>query len=389
MIPEVLMSVLWGGWSLFAVISLINACFADRLSPPRKTGSRPFSLSVLVPARNERANLERVLPLWKETIHHFLQNHPGSFFEFILLDDQSEDGSGDLARAFFARSGIPARVVDGTGAPPPGWIGKNWACHRLRKEARGEWLLFADADVSPGAHALEKSVESVQVLGVDALSALPRQRMESLSERAVIPWIMHFSILALLPLPLVRRTRYPSLSVCNGQWILLRASALDAVGGHAALRGSVLEDVELGRSLKKDGFKLAPVLASSDISVRMYRGWNDMLSGFGKNLYPLVGGHPAAAALAVLVFGFFTLGPIFGAVVNREFTLLGFVCAVLAFQFALFRASLRALLPVIALGVPLVIGLVILSVRNHLGGRVRWKGRVYAPGLTAESRSST
>jgi len=151
----------------------------------------------------------------------------------------------------------------------------------------------------------------------------------------------------------------------------------------------VLEDVELGRSLKHDGFKLAPVLASSDVSVRMYRGWNDMLSGFGKNPYPLVGGNPAAAALAVLVFGFFTLGPIFGAVVNRECTLLGFVCAVLAFQFALFRVSLRALLPVVALGVPLVIGLVILSVRNHLGGRVRWKGRVYPPRFTAESRSST
>jgi cellulose synthase/poly-beta-1,6-N-acetylglucosamine synthase-like glycosyltransferase len=388
MIPEVLFAVLWGGWSLFGMISLINVLLADRMSTSPNREKYPFSVSVLVPARNEGNNLVRVLPLWKESIETFLRSHPGSFLEFLLLDDQSEDDTGDIAREFFARSGIPARVVEGTGTPPSGWVGKNWACHRLRKEARGEWLLFADADVSPGKHALEKSVESVQNFGADALSALPRQRMESVPELAVIPWIMHFSILALLPLPLVRRTRYPSLSVCNGQWVLVRASVLDAVGGHAALRGSVLEDVELGRRLKRHGFRLAPVLASSDISVRMYRGWGEMQAGFGKNLYPLVGGHPAAAALAVMVFGFFTLGPILGAILIDDFALLGFVGAVLTLQLALFRAPLRSILPMVGLGVPLVVGLVFRSVRNHLGGRVRWKGRVYAPGVTAESRSS-
>jgi len=135
---------------------------------------------------------------------------------------------------------------------------------------------------------------------------LPHQKMESIAERLFIPLIMHVSIFTLLPLRFGLRSKYPSLSVLNGQFFLISKKAYTQIGGHAAVQKSVLEDVALGRRLKSQGLKLHVLTATQDISVRMYASLAALWDGFGKNLAPLLGGNSSLLALGSSV-GFFCI----------------------------------------------------------------------------------
>src|SRR5690606_308694 len=102
---------------------------------------------------------------------------------------------------------------------PAGWLGKSWACHQLAEAARGEVLVFCDADVTVHPGALPRTIAAMERAEAGALTALPRQRLGTWAESAVVPLVAHLPVLALLPLPLVPRVRAPSLSMANGQWL--------------------------------------------------------------------------------------------------------------------------------------------------------------------------
>jgi hypothetical protein len=350
-----------------ALYNLATATRMERAPAPRRTPA----VSLLIPARDEAENLRAVLP------HLARLDYPA--LEVLILDDGSADGTAAVVREHAPRD---PRLRLLPGAPlPAGWLGKNWACHQLAGAARGEVLVFCDADVTPAPAAVARTVALMDRGGADVLTAIPRQRFGSWAERAVIPLVVHLPILALLPLRRVPRTRSPSLSMGNGQWLAFTRAAYRRSGGHAAVRDAVVEDVALGRRVKAAGLRLLPVLATGTLRVRMYRGTRALGEGFGKNLYPLMGARPLAFAGALGVF-------LLGAVYPWAAVLAGHAGAVLplllllgvrAAGVALFRHGAGSLLLHPA-GAVLTASLALWSAVGHHRGGLRWKDRVVTQG---------
>lgn len=239
----------------------------------RLSDSQP-RVSVLVPARNEAQTILACIDSLAN------QNYPD--FEIIALDDQSSDETGALLDE---RAG---RYLNLTGIhscenPPAGWNGKSYACHRLAARATGEWLLFTDADTRHMPDSIAQGIAQAELLNADLLSAFPRQITESWSERLVVSFIVDF--LPLVGVDLTRMWRRNSGAVAaNGQYLLVRASAYRAVGGHEAIASALVDDFALARRFRECGYRVALVDGTSMLSCRMYRRASEVWSGFSKNI---------------------------------------------------------------------------------------------------------
>jgi chlorobactene glucosyltransferase len=360
-------------------VALYNLLAAPRLERAGDPSAHP-SVSLLVPARDEAENLRRTLPLL------LALDYPR--VEILLLDDRSEDGTGDVARSLAGSGGAPLRVIRGT-EPPAGWVGKNWACHQLAAAATGEVLVFCDADVRAAPAALRATVASMQSHRAGALTALPRQMLDGWMQAAVVPVVAQLPVLALLPIRLVPLVRSPSLSMANGQWLAFTRAAYDASGGHHAVRGEVLEDVALGRRIKAGGERLAVCVASSLLAVRMYADGRGMREGFRKNLYPLLGGRRLPFAIGWMLICFAWLFPFVAAALGGWTAILPLaLLAMLRIAGALlFRHGWMTVLlhPV---GVLAAAALAAESWIGHERGRVHWKGREVPTGKDARNRGT-
>lgn len=239
-------------------------------------GGRP-RVSLLVPARDEAETLPATLPTW-------IAQRPD---ELLVLDDASTDAT---PRILAAAEGV--RVLRGTPLPP-GWSGKNWACHQLARAASGDVLVFTDADVAWSPGALARIVDELEATGAGLLTVWPRQSCRTLGERLIVP-LVDLLLLANLPHPLVRRLPFAGLAGANGQLMAWRREAYVRVGGHAALPAEVLEDVRLAQRAKRLGVPLALRLGGPWLRTRMYRGWSAVVAGFGKNVLAAAGGSRAA-----------------------------------------------------------------------------------------------
>lgn len=263
--------------SVIGAIAVVNTLTFPRLRRQRPQAAPPISL--LVPARNERAVIG-------ETVRSLLaQDYPE--FEVIVLDDQSEDGTGAIAQAaaaddprFRLLSGVPL---------PPGWIGKNWACHQLAGAASGDILVFADADVRWQPDALAALVAQFERHSADLLAVWPTQITHTWGERLTVS-LLALVVFGYLPELLVRRSPWASLAAANGQCLAFRREAYAAVGGHAAVRHRIVEDVALARQIKRQGRRLVMVLDDGLITCHMYQGWSSARDGFAKNIIAGYGG---------------------------------------------------------------------------------------------------
>lgn len=284
------------GQAALLAIALGNVAAAPRLRPWRPRRGRRASL--LVPARNERGNLRRHLGDWLA--------QRGVGVEVLVLDDGSTDGSAAVLAAA-ARRRRRLRVLRGT-PPPPGWTGKAWACAQLARAARAPWLVFADADVAAGPTAVARTLAVAARWRADVVTALPRHR-GPWWVRAVTTAVAQLPILLTLPLAWVPRLASASLVAGNGQWFAWRRDAYDAVGGHAAVAATVLEDVALARRAKRAGRRVVVALAPDVLAVRPYATLGAAWRGFTKNLYPLLGGTPLRFAGLWLAVAVLELGP--------------------------------------------------------------------------------
>jgi glycosyltransferase involved in cell wall biosynthesis len=346
------------------LVALYNLATAPRLEDAGEPAHLPL-VSVLVPARDEADNLPRTLP------HLLALDYPR--LEILLLDDRSVDGTAEVAEEMGRRGGAPLRVLRGTD-PPPGWVGKNWACHKLAQAAAGEVLVFCDADVEAAPAAIRRTVGMMQRHRAGALTAIPRQRLDGWMQVAVVPVIVQLPVLSMLPLRLIPILKAPSLSMANGQWLAFTRSAYGAVGGHERVRDEVLEDVAFGRRVKARGERLVVCPAPSLLAVRMYGGAAAMREGFRKNLYPLLGGRRGSFAAALVLLSIAWIHPFVAALRGSTLMPLALLIAVRIAGALLFRQGWRtvALHPAGAL---LAAVLAVESWIGHEHGRVSWKGR--------------
>lgn len=348
------------------VVAVWNLVAAPRLERAGAPARHP-AVSLLIPARNEALNLVENLPAFLRLRYPAL--------EILVLDDASEDGTAALVDGHRAEFGGTLKLLSGRPLPD-GWMGKAWACHQLAGAATGEVLVFCDADVTARPEALARTIAAMERAGAGAATVIPRQRLEGWMQSAVVPLVAHLPVAALLPLALVPRVRAPSLSMANGQWLAFTREAYADCGGHAAVRGDVVEDVALGRRVKSAGHRLLPLVSTSLVEVRMYRDADALREGFTKNVYALAGGRPAPFAAALAVFALTAVYPWIGALLGVPGALgaLAALAVVRTCGALLFRHGWKSVLlhPVGS------VVLVAIALRSYAGARrgtLRWKGR--------------
>ncbi len=251
-------------------------------------------VAVLVPARNEEANIEACLTSL------LAQDYPD--FEVWALDDDSTDATPQILANLAARH---PRLHVLNGAPlPPGWLGKAWACHQLAQHADADLLLFTDADTRHHPATLREAVNALIATRSDLLSATPRELTVTWGEKLIIP-LVPWTILAFLPLDLgLRVLPWPAFSAANGQFMLFRREAYQAIGGHAAVRTDVVEDLALARRIKAARRRLWLVDAGERVTCRMYHNLAEVVRGFSKNFYAAFGYN---APLLLFIWSWLTL----------------------------------------------------------------------------------
>lgn len=229
------------------------------------------NLSIIVPARNEERQIERC-------VRSLLATRMPSF-EVIVVDDQSNDATPRILEGIAA--GEP-RLTVLEGAPlPAGWVGKPWALTQGARIARGEWLLFTDADTEHAPPAAASALQWAIDGGYDVVSLLPDQETVGVAERLFLPTILYAILLGIGPLDDINDPRKPEVALFNGQYVLVSRWAYEGIGGHAAVRGEVAEDLELARLFKRDGrFRTLLIGGNGLVRTRMYRAFGEIWRGF-------------------------------------------------------------------------------------------------------------
>ncbi len=355
-----------------------------RPAPPPPPGEAPL-ISVIVPARDEARNIGNCARAL------LAQTYPN--FELIVVDDRSTDGTAHIL-AELARRDSRLRVIKGQPLPP-GWAGKPHALSQGAQAAQGAWLCFVDADTFAAPELLASTYAAACASGADLFTLLTRQDMLTFWERVVLPLVFTALSVGFSP----RRVNDPSRpdAIANGQFLLFRRSAYEAVGGHLAVRNSIVEDRDLALLVKRAGCRLVIADGRAVARTRMYTSLAEIWEGWSKNVFIGLSGQPRLMGLGVL--GAFTL--LVGALVLPAWLaagaiwlargggwLAGVVLAEAAGMWAHLLAKrvwvARGLeIPVwSALGVPLgalvFAGIMANSAFRVLSGKgVMWKGRLY------------
>ena len=300
--------------TVLVTIAVTNYRWFPRLRsvPASPPACEQPTVSILIPARNEASNIAATL------CDLSLQHYPT--LEILVLDDRSEDGTGDIvARA--ARTNPQIQLLCGCDLPA-GWTGKNWACAQLAAVARGEILLFADADVRWQPDAILSLVATMTQLDADLLTIWPTQHTRSWGERLTVP-LMAFAVLAYLPLRLAQEFHHPLAAAANGQCMAFRRPAYAAIGGHAAVRRAIVEDVRLAQRIKAAGLHLRMADGAGLVSCRMYANSQAALDGYTKNIRAGHGNHLGLLALSTLFHWALFLLPWLWLVAGRAWLLPG------------------------------------------------------------------
>ena len=368
--------------ALFAITSLRRYMALPAVpTVPRRLGMP--RVSVIVPARNEAPNLGRLLA-------SLLALDYGSY-EVIVVDDDSTDASLPVASEFDA-------IIVRTGGLPPGWTGKNYACHLGALAATGDWLLFTDADTEHAPLSLASILGYALDRQLEAVSVLVGQECRSFWERLLVPFAYQQYFVG-VPGAQVNQPR-GSTTLANGQYFLIRREAYERLGGHEAVRNSLAEDIRLADRLKSHGVRYGVARAEALVRARAYRGLAEIVTGFSKNSFQYLSLDPRRGAVVVLSVVLASLTPslislgLQPAPENDTLLLLaGYSYAFLALGLMgwdrLFRvpAWYGLLQPFSALA--FVIIAVRSALRSLLGRGVVWKGRVYGKRFQAAEPTDT
>jgi len=235
-------------------------------------------VTVAIPARNEEANIAAIVDSLRAQTHAHL--------EILVYDDHSTDQTAAIL-AILAASDPRVRAAE-VRVLATGWNGKQFACDQLGRQARGDWVLFTDADVRFDPACIAVSLAEARRMNVDLLSTFPRQITGSFAEAAVVPMIF-FILFSYLPMPRMRATADPATSAGCGQFLFAKRDAYLKSGGHAAFQSSMHDGIKMPRAFRKAGLRTDLFDATNLCSVRMYRGFQQTWRGFTKNAYEGLG----------------------------------------------------------------------------------------------------
>lgn len=365
------MLILTGALAVFFVWTVFNSLFLPRLPAAGEFPNHPL-VSVLIPMRNEERNVETLISALKATAYPNL--------EFIILNDQSTDRTGRLLEQF--TSDDPRFTLLEGKALPPGWVGKVHACHQLQQHAAGEYLLFIDADIRFSPQAIIQSLALLKKRKAKLLSGFPAFDVPPFLSKLLVP-MQHFVVLFHLPLAAANYMNFPAATAANGMWMFFERNSYEAIGGHASVHDSLVEDVHIARRMKASGHKMLLANITGSVRCRMYETNRDVWEGFLKNSYSGIGRSPVLAAILTLFYSVFYISPLFLAIygisVNALLYTFPYVLAVLQQGYVMVRTRQRIYL---ALLIPLQAAAMIAVLLQSMWKSWRkkpysWKGRPY------------
>ena len=344
------------------VVTLFNFISDPKLR--RVNRMQDERVSILIPARNEEANILTLL----QSIHE--QDYPD--YEVIVLDDDSTDRTYEICEEFAANH---SRFSVIKGKPlPEGWLGKNYACHQLAKQAKGSFLLFLDADERVYSDLINSAVHRMKFKHLALLSLFTNQEMHSLGEHTVVP-LMHYLLLNLLPVRLIYLTKNPAFAAASGQFMMFHAELYRQNQWHELAKGRVVEDIEIMKLVKAEKLLGESLLANGLISCRMYTNYRDAVNGFSKNfLAPFNYSIMGFIFYLMLVVG----GPLI-VIATLNLPLIAMMCGLILLSRIMISLSsgqnavFNMLLHPFQMLSLLLIG--IFAIQNHLTNNTTWKGR--------------
>ena len=361
-------AAVWAGTALALGLTAHTAANLRHLRRPATVPVSPdLRTSVLLPLRNEA---HRVVPCLQA-----LMGQKDEDVEYLVLDDRSEDETAAVVRQTVGAD-PRFRLLNGQ-PPPPGWLGKTWACQQLAEAAdpASSLLLFVDADVVLAPHAIAATTQLLADSALDLISPYPKQRADTVAERLVQP-LLQWSWLTTLPLRTAERSPRESLAAANGQLLAVTRTAYAEAGGHAAVRAEVLDDVALLRAVKRTGGRGGVVDGTTIATCRMYTGWADLRDGYTKSLWSAFR-SPAGAAAVIGVLGLAYVAPAVAALTGSRVGLVGYAAGVAGRALVAERVEGRVWPDSLAhpVSISLLGYLTGLSWLRRRQGRLQWKGR--------------
>ena len=276
--------ILWSlPWVVPPLVALVRSSRSRSLDDvSANVGADAPLVSVVIPARNEARNIERC-------VRSVLSTHYPST-EVIVVDDHSTDTTAKIARDI-AVSDSRLRVIE---APPlpAGWFGKQWACSTGAGVARGDILLFTDADTRHSPDLLPRAINAMRDRRSELLSVAGYQEMHSFWERVIQPQLFALISIRYGGTEHMSNAKRPEDAIANGQFIVVSRAAYDATGGHALVRDRVAEDMSMAQEFVRAGRPISIFLARNQLSTHMYATLREIVGGWRKNIY--AGGRHAA-----------------------------------------------------------------------------------------------
>jgi len=283
--------------SYFFLFSLANHYEIWRFTLASEIFDGPL-VSILIPARNEERNIERCLDSLRSQVY--------KNYEILVLNDNSTDHTLDILNRVAAED---SRVRVFNGKPlPDDWYGKPFALHQLTQEARGEILVFTDADTVHTPTSIAWAVTNLQGLNADMVSGYVGQIFKSFGEIVTIP-LMFFLTGFAIPLFLNRFVKVPWFAAAIGQFIVVKRNVFDAIGGCETFRKKTSEDIYMSRYIKSKGYNTRFLNITEHVKCRMYHGYHSAVEGIGKNIFDFLGKSSTLMFFLIIAVFFFLFFP--------------------------------------------------------------------------------
>lgn len=351
---------------IFLVIRFSVTVFNFLSNPklPRVVKRHHDQVSILIPARNEAENILELLVS--------IRNQDYTDYEVIVLDDNSSDNTLGLVEKFCLNN--PKFSVISGKELPPNWLGKNYACQQLSELATGKYLLFIDADETIKRGLINSLISRMEIGNLTLLSIFTNQMMKSIGEWLTVP-LMHFILLNLLPLRLVKLSKNPAFAAASGQCMFFDANHYKENQWHERVKHQVVEDVEIMKLVKQEKFKAEALLANGLIYCRMYRNLSESLNGFSKNLLAGFGNN-----IIILLFYqlLVTIGPLILILnFNVALLVLPLTLIVLSRMMISYLSGQHVLINLVLHPLQMLFFLIIslISIKKHIFKTSTWKGR--------------
>jgi chlorobactene glucosyltransferase len=230
-------------------------------------------ISVLIPARNEEKNIRRCLRSLTR------QDYPN--LEILVLDDNSSDNTGAVVQEYVSRY-KNVRLIKGKPLPD-GWLGKSYACHQLAEEAGGDFLVFTDADTLHFKNSISSAFSALIACKHDAISVFARQITVTIHERMMVPFANYF-LMAFMPFILILKLKNSLFCTAIGQFMLFKRNVYESIGGHQAIKSEILDDIQISKLVKKNGFSFMIFDGRNNFYCRMYKNLDEVIKGYTKVL---------------------------------------------------------------------------------------------------------